>query len=262
MEGESISFMTESKKKICEITKKYSDTGFPDDESSIGYPVDVFQETINKTFREYLVNFQFLIRMMENYGFVLITGEEAKQLGLPNNSGLFSELFVQMESEVKQNPKRRSEYKDAMNMTSAEKSLSFINRYFVFKKTTSVKAVEIERQFLKRNSWEPNDDEELIAQINDESKKRPAFTGKIRRLKAKIVLQKYITPIELKESDESEEFLNIEKESEEDELEKEPHELEETEIAFTGPDLEEEPIVLKPKPVIVFSDKKIIIKKK
>ena len=282
MEGESISFMTESKKKICEITKKYSDTGFPDDESSIGYPVDVFQETINKTFREYLVNFQFLIRMMENYGFVLITGEEAKQLGLPNNSGLFSELFVQMESEVKQNPKRRSEYKDAMNMTSAEKSLSFINRYFVFKKTTSVKALEIERQFLKRNSWEPNDDEELIAQINDESKKRPAFTGKIRRLKAKIVLQKYITPIERKESDESEEFLNIEKEDQEeepeldeteldeteldetelDETELDETELDETEIAFTGPDIEEEPIVLKPKPVIVFSDKKVVIKKK
>jgi len=36
--------------------------------------------------------------------------------------------------------------------------------------------------------------------------------------------------------------------------------LEETEIAFEND--EEEPIVLKPKPVIVFSDKKVIIKKK
>ena len=263
MEGESISFMTESKKKICEITKKYSDTGFPDDESSIGYPVDVFQETINKTFREYLVNFQFLIRMMENYGFVLITGEEAKQLGLPNNSGLFSELFVQMESEVKQNPKRRSEYKDAMNMSSAEKSLSFINRYFIFKKTTSIKAAEIERQFLKRNSWEPDNDEELITQINNESKKRPAFTGKIRRLKAKIVLQKYITPVEREETNESYEFLNIEKHLEEDEKEEtelEETELEETEIPFEND--EEEPIVLKSKPVITFSDKKVVVKKK
>ena len=218
LEGDSISFLSEdrygNKKKICEITKKYSDTGFPDDETSIGYPVDVFQETINKTFREYLVNFQFLIRMMENYGFVLITTEEARQLGLPNNTGLFSELFAAMENELKQNPRRKSDYKDAMNMSTAEKSLSFINRYFVFKKTTSVKAAEIEKQFLKKSSWESTDDSELIVlenQMDMERKQRSAFTGKIRKLKATIVLQKYITPIEKKETDENEKFLDIEK---------------------------------------------------
>jgi hypothetical protein len=276
MEGESIAFLTDSKKKICEITKKYTDTGFPEDETSIGYPVDVFQETINKTFREYLVNFQFLIRMMENYGFVLITTEEAKQLGLPNNTGLFSELFTAMENEVKQNPKRRAEYKDAGRMSSAEKSLSFINRYFVFKKTTSVKAAEIERQFLKKSSWESTDDEGLIeleSQIETERKTRPAFTGKIRKLKAKIVLQKYVSPIERKEEEEEEEFLNVEKQTEkkedsedeliekEEEKEKEKEEsnemLEETELPFTD---DAEQIVLKPK--IILSDKKIVIKKK
>ena len=273
MDGESIAFLTDSKKKICEITKKYTDTGFPEDETSIGYPVDVFQETINKTFREYLVNFQFLIRMMENYGFILITSEEAKQLGLPNNTGLFSELFTAMENELRQNPKRKAEYKDAMRMSTAEKSLSFINRYFVFKKTTSVKAAEIEKQFLKKSSWESTGDEELIgldSQIEAERKTRPAFTGKIRKLKAKIVLQKYVSQIEKKEEeeDEDEEFLDVEGDEEKDEDTKsssseeedepiKPEEIfEETELPFT----DEEPIVLKPK--IVFSDKKVVIKKK
>lgn len=282
LEGESISFLTDSKKKICEITKKYTDTGFPEDETSIGYPVDVFQETINKTFREYLVNFQFLIRMMENYGFVLITTEEAKQLGLPNNTGLFSELFTAMENELRQNPKQKAQYKDAMYMSSAEKNLSFINRYFVFKKTTSVKAAEIERQFLKKSSWEVNEDEQLIgldSQIEAERKMRPAFTGKIRKLKAKIVLQNYVSPIEKKDEEEEEEFLNVEKikdkdnekqdsnieeeeEEEEDEEDEEnedkkPNEiLEETELPFT----DEKLLVLKPK--IVLSDKKVVIKKK
>jgi hypothetical protein len=56
-------------KKIYELTKQYSQTGFPDDENSIGC-FDVYQESINKTFREYLVNYPLLVRMMENYGFI------------------------------------------------------------------------------------------------------------------------------------------------------------------------------------------------
>jgi ribosomal protein L31 len=265
MDGESISFITESNNKICEITKKYTDTGFPDDETSIGYPVDVFQETINKTFREYLVNFQFLIRMMENYGFVLITTEEAKQLGLPNNTGLFSELFTAMENELKRNSNKLSEYKDAIRMSTAEKSLSFINRYFVFKKTTSVKAAEIERQFLKKSSWESTQDDELIYlenEIDIQQKKRPAFTGKIRKLKAKIILQKYISPIEKQQSEEDEDFLDVENEtnidSENDIQDTSQEILEETELPFEVTD--EKPIVLKPK--VVISDKKVVIKKK
>jgi hypothetical protein len=51
-------------KKIYELTKQYSQTGFPD-ENSIGYAIDVYQESINKTFREYLVNYPLLVRMME-----------------------------------------------------------------------------------------------------------------------------------------------------------------------------------------------------
>jgi hypothetical protein len=214
--------------------------------------------------------------MMENYGFVLITSEEAKQLGLPNSTGLFSELFAAMDNEVKQNPKRKAEYKDAIFMSAAEKGLSFINRYFVFKKTTSVKAAEIEKQFLKKSSWEVNEDEELIAldsQMETERKSRPAFTGKIRKLKATIVLQKYVSPIEKKEEDEAEEFLDIEKETEdvinsstdsdsdkEEISEDKKEELQETELPFIAED--EEPIVLKPKPKVVLSDKKIVIKKK
>ena len=265
MEGDSISFITESGKKICEITKKYSDSGFPEDESSLGYPIDVFQETINKTFREYLVNFQYLVRMMENYGFVLITNEEARQLGLPNASGLFSELFTVMENELKQNPRRKPEYKNAMYMTNAEKSLSFMNKYFVFKKMTSVKAQEIEKQFLNKSDWDLKQDEELIDlnnQIDREIRNQPAFSGKIRKLKAKIVLNKYISPVEKKTSDENEEFLNIEKEDFEEERKEEEEErkeelLEETEIPYSN--LEETPIVLKPK--IVLSDKKTVLKK-
>jgi hypothetical protein len=269
MEGDSISFITESNKKICEITKRYSDSGFPEDESSIGYPIDVFQETINKTFREYLVNFQYLVRSLENYGFVLISNEEANQLGLPNSSGLFNELFAMMENEIKQNPKRKYDYKDAFKMSNAEKSLSFINRYFVFKKMMTVRANEIEKQFLNKSSWDLKEDDELIGlnrEVENVLKQQPAFTGKIKKLKVKIILNKEISLEETK--DENEEFLNIEQEQEQQQSEeqlqqeeKQPEQqnqtlLEETELPFPT---EEEPIVLKPK--VVLSDKKITIKK-
>jgi hypothetical protein len=275
-EGESVSFMTEedgSKKKICEITKKYSDTGFPDDELSLGYPIDVFQETINKTFREYLVNFNFLVRMMENYGFTLVTNEEARQFGLPNNSGLFSELFDSMENEIQQNPRKKADYKNAPNMSSAEKSLSFLNRYFIFRKTTSVKAADIEKEFLKKSKMGFVDDSQLElleSEIEEQKKLMPAIRGKIKKLKAKIVLQKYITPIEIHEETKQEEFLNIEKESDteketeigvKDDFKSEMKEyvLEEVKEPF-GPS-EESEIKLKPK-VAILSNKVVVKKKK
>ena len=51
---------------------------------------------------------------MENYGFVLLDTDEAKNLGLPDGSGLFSELFNQMEYELSQFPNKKADYKQAM----------------------------------------------------------------------------------------------------------------------------------------------------
>jgi len=53
------------------ITKRYSDaiTEFSNDSTSIGMVIDVFQESINKTFPEYLVNSDYLCELMALYGF-------------------------------------------------------------------------------------------------------------------------------------------------------------------------------------------------
>ena len=56
---------------ILNISKKYNEDTFPNNVSSLGYAIEIFQESINKPVVEYLVNFDFLIRIMENYGFVL-----------------------------------------------------------------------------------------------------------------------------------------------------------------------------------------------
>jgi mRNA capping enzyme/mRNA capping enzyme, catalytic domain len=146
---ESIS-ITRDDRKIYEITKMYDQTGFPDDELSLGYMIHVYQDSINKTFPEYLVNFDYFVRMMENYGFVLIPTEEASKNGIPHGSGMFSEMFTAMENEVEQNPRRRSDYGRALSMNSDEKWVSFMNRYFVFRKVHSVDAEKIYKQFVSK----------------------------------------------------------------------------------------------------------------
>jgi hypothetical protein len=140
--GESVEIY-EGERKIWEIRKEYDDDKFDDDVTSLGYKIDVFQETINKMFPEYLVNFDYLERIMENYGFKLLTRDEAKLIGLPEGSGSFNELFNLMEDEVKRQPNKRDKYGNALGMNPNEKKISFLNRYFVFKKISHVNAEKV-----------------------------------------------------------------------------------------------------------------------
>jgi hypothetical protein len=141
----------QDKEKIYEIIKQYSHSGFPEDEHSLHYPIDVYQESINKVFREYLVNFAYFQRMMEDYGFSLVGTEEAKAMGLPNGSGLFDELFQLMKTEIEENYRNKKEYDSAHQMTIEEKRISFMNRYFVFRKTHNVNAEKVYKLLVNRD---------------------------------------------------------------------------------------------------------------
>ena len=134
----------DGERKMFELTKMYSQTGFPSDESCLGFPINVYQETIGKTFREYLVNFEYFTQMMENYGFALLGKRDAPK-ALPNGTGLFGEMFSAMEMETRMDPRKMSDYKNAHLMTSDEKQISFMNRYFVFRKTHNVDAEKIHK---------------------------------------------------------------------------------------------------------------------
>ena len=59
--------MTKDKKhKMMEITKLYHETNFPEEENCLGYAIDVWQESINQNFNEYLVNYIYLQKLMTN----------------------------------------------------------------------------------------------------------------------------------------------------------------------------------------------------
>jgi hypothetical protein len=146
--------------KLCEITKKYDKTGFPEDELSLGYGIDVYQESINTVQREYLVNFKYLLRVMDNYGFALISSEEAIGLGLPNGTGMFDELYNAMVNEVGRDKKTESNYGKALAMTAEEKKISFLNRYFAFRKVRKVNEEKVMKIMMK-NKDEVEEEEEL-----------------------------------------------------------------------------------------------------
>ena len=135
-------------KKVWSITKQYDSSTFDDNESCLGYQIDVYQDSINQTLPEYLVNFDLFTSTMDKYGFTLITRDEARHMKLPEGSGMFSELFNSMESEVKRHPEKHNDYKDALKMRDYEKDISFLNRFFIYKKTSTRNAEKLTRALL------------------------------------------------------------------------------------------------------------------
>lgn len=179
-ENDSI-VVVRNEKKMYEITKRYAQTGFPSDENSLGYAIDIYQDSINKTFREYLVNFEYLTRILENYGFVIVSDAEANTMGLPKGSALFSELFDSMMGEVNRNPRAGTDYGHSMNMTLDEKMISFMNRYFIFRKERNVDTEAIFK-ILQKSRREKSE----IEEIESMSKNKTTISVKTKRRKLKV----------------------------------------------------------------------------
>ena len=189
--GESVQIL-EDGKKVWEIIKSYDHSSFLDDSSSIGYRIDVFQESINQLIPEYLINFNYLERIMLNYGFKIIDSDEAKSLGLPQGCGFFSDLFDEMTNEISINKFKANNYGKAPNMTKYEKNISFLNKYFVFKKIN--KHVNAEQVQLELGEYNEVDDvvnkKETYIAVEDakELVKKDNSYAKVRKLNKKLLL--------------------------------------------------------------------------
>tara|TARA_B100000902_G_scaffold398684_1_gene466395 strand:+ start:281 stop:3685 length:3405 start_codon:yes stop_codon:yes gene_type:complete len=186
--GESTFILNENETKMWDIKKLYSQNEFPNDENSLGYPVDVYQESINKTFREYLVNFEFFTRVLENYGFVPITTQEANSMGFPQAIGSFEDLFDNMMDDIHNNKLKKFNVGKAYNLTSNEKIISFLNNYFIYKKVRNPNAKEITDNILNITEQEA----ELSKNQNDELQKtqdKPK-TRQVKKYKKKLKLPK------------------------------------------------------------------------
>ena len=164
--GDSYTFMDRENNKLLQITKQYTSESFEPGLSSLGYGIDVFQGSINKTFREYLVNYDYFTSILENYGFVPLTVDEAKAMGFNNSVGSFEQLFSSMNVKIKDNKLDRNTVGTAYKMTREEKDISFLNNYFIFKKVRDVDIQDINISLTQKSPMilEEEAKESLLAQ--------------------------------------------------------------------------------------------------
>jgi hypothetical protein len=153
----------------------------------------VYQDSINQLITEYLVNFDYLDSVLDNYGFKLIDREEAMSLGLPEGSGLFSELFMNMMEEIKKNKNKSKDYGEAINMSEYEKKISFLNRYFVYKKIAHVNAEKVSIELMEETMSEGKEKKEIKGKPTADKKSKKPLKGttkpKVKKLTQVLVLE-------------------------------------------------------------------------
>ena len=138
------------------IRKQYESTGreFTADEDSLGLTIEVYQDSIGKYFPEYLVNFTYFIELMTLFGFTQLNEKEClEKIEVRNSVGSFRDLYLKMEEEeakkVEKNKfsqmteKAEKDKKHKfIKMCEEEQKISFLNKYFVFKKTSNIPNVQ------------------------------------------------------------------------------------------------------------------------
>ena len=106
------------------ITKQYDEDDFPEGEASLGLAIDVTFTTIGTIQREYLVSYQYLTDSMREIGCEPISANDLKSVGLTASSNLFETSWEMAKASG-------TEYV----MPKAVKEFSFLNRWFIFKRT-------------------------------------------------------------------------------------------------------------------------------
>jgi hypothetical protein len=210
-------------KKVWSITKDYDAVSYEDNITSLGYKISVYQESINQTIPEFLVNFDFLVETMSNYGFRLLPRDDAKKIGLPEGSGLFIEMYNKMMDEIKKFPKTEKEFGMAPSMMDYEKRISFLNRFFVFQKIATRNVEKLTKSILEHTP------DEIVFEDRQTEKAQKAVEEIDKKLKPKVKnLKKKIELIEENPKEKSPPQLvkeNIEEHVLEKEKEKEPKEV-------------------------------------
>tara|TARA_B110000285_G_C15142673_1_gene632090 strand:- start:7890 stop:11294 length:3405 start_codon:yes stop_codon:yes gene_type:complete len=185
-QGESMILMNKDV-KVWEINKLYGHEDFKNDITSLGYDIEVYQESINKPAIEYLVNFDYFQIVMERFGFAILTPQECREVGLPHSMGSFEELFVNMNNEIMRNKKIEKEYGCAKNMTTYEKQISFYNNYFVFKKIHEVDPSQLQLVDTSMATEVATEVETVVGEIMATSEVKTQPKSKKRSVKTKLV---------------------------------------------------------------------------
>ena len=186
--GDCIYIKDDEGNLLCKIEKDYINETFSDNISSLGYGIKVYQDSINSFIKEYLVNFNYLIRSLENYGFIPITKAEAKEIGLPNGVGSFRDLYTMTENNIKRDPMIRKQIGQTLKMSDSEKKISFLNNYFIFKKVRNVDAKAISLDAMDESEFQVSLDVKDTKEAQEVIKIKKQKKGKKKEKKLKLVI--------------------------------------------------------------------------
>ena len=142
-QGDSLK-LTEHNNVKWEIKKLYNNDELQNNSNSLGMSIDIYQESINKTITEYLVNFDYFIRVMENYGFIPAPLIDIEKHGFNSAIGSFQDLYDKMEHELSIKKLWYKNIKNANKMSKNDKLISFLNNYFIFKKVRNVDCKKVQ----------------------------------------------------------------------------------------------------------------------
>ena len=143
---------------IWKITKNYNQNTLPDNEDSLNLSIKVAMRSINKVIEEFLVNFQYFQEQLLKINIDILEQEECSELilpiddGLKLSTGLFKTIF-EIDIEEISDENLKSIFKNASeSMEVAERKISFLNRYFIFKrKAIKNSLVSNIYEFIKKN---------------------------------------------------------------------------------------------------------------
>lgn len=123
---------TKDGKRVWAIRKEYEKF----ESKGTGHKISVYFETINQFIDEYLVDFGRLQDELKPYGISVLTPRECAALKLQESHGNFRRLFANLQNvwETEQFNNPPMWLKRAIGMQETEKTFSFLNMWFVFRK--------------------------------------------------------------------------------------------------------------------------------
>jgi hypothetical protein len=120
---------------IWKIQKEYDKDVFENNESCLGLRIAVYQETLGHFIQEYLVNFEYFKQIMSLYGFTSEFDINDTRDNPINTINTFESL-----------------YDDKNPLHDNEKKISFLNNYFIFKKTELVNSDDVYNRAINLNN--------------------------------------------------------------------------------------------------------------
>lgn len=140
-ENDGVVTRTQGDRTIWAIEKRYTSLDLINSHNNLGKEIVVYIDSINVKTSEYLVDFDLLTNKLSEKGIRHLTIEECSQLQTFQNKshGTFKEVFDQMSQGGTDIPAGYIK-KTPLSMSNNVKELSFLNKWFIFKKDGGFKS--------------------------------------------------------------------------------------------------------------------------